>query len=304
MSTNNILITTASWEKRFLEGFRRLIDNFTPENVMMYYYREYVERTLDNRVQVKTLCDEKDVRLKEYELAFESPVDSWKTLYGTIMESPMTGKEVAVDIATMPRETIWTVFHLLTEREAPIVYIYHKPNRYNTEWLSRDPDKPRLVYKLGGLAKLGAPTRLLILTGYDLDRVKQLIAFFEPEVTILGVQTGEQFDNISLNIEKHYGEFETKPEVEIFDVDAYSEDHGFDVIEEQIKGHLDSSNVLMSSLGPKLSAVALYRLHRRYPTTGLVYTPSREFNPEYSYGIGETVVGRLPVESPPQIDVS
>jgi hypothetical protein len=272
-----------------------MVEGSIPEDVVMFYYREYAERTLANRNQVKALCEEKSILLKQHKLTFSNPVESWKMLYETITELPVIGKEVVVDITTMPRETIWTVFDLLVDREAPIEYVYHKPAEYNKEWLSRDPGKPRLVYKLGGLAKLGVPTRLVVLSGYDLDRVKQLIAFFEPEVTLLGVQIGSQFDNIALNIKKHYKEFETRPEVKIFDVDAYSEDHGYEVIQKQIDDQVGSSNVLMSSLGPKLSAVALYRLHRTYPETGLVYAPSMEFNPEYSDGIGETLVRKLAV---------
>jgi len=49
----------------------------------------------------------------------------------------------------------------------------------------------------------------------------------------------------------------------------------------------------MASLGPKLSAVALYRLHKKYPQTGLVYAPAKEFNPQYSYGITESIIGEL-----------
>jgi len=46
-------------------------------------------------------------------------------------------------------------------------------------WLSRDPGKPRFVFKMSGLTKLGQPTALVILTGFDVQRTEQLIRFFE-----------------------------------------------------------------------------------------------------------------------------
>ena len=56
----------------------------------------------------------------------------------------------------------------------------------------------------------------------------------------------------------------------------------------------------MSSLGPKPSAIALYRLKKKYPQTSLAYTPSNEFNRDYSYGIGEKCTGQLEQGSPGQ----
>ena len=51
--------------------------------------------------------------------------------------------------------------------------------------------------------------------------------------------------------------------------------------------------MIMSSLGPKPSAVALYKVCRKIPQVALVYAPSKEFNKEYSYGIGRKIVGKL-----------
>ena len=53
----------------------------------------------------------------------------------------------------------------------------------------------------------------------------------------------------------------------------------------------------MTSLGPKLSAIALYLLHRKYAGTSLVYAPSNEFNKDYSNGLGEAVTGMLDFRS-------
>ncbi len=57
---------------------------------------------------------------------------------------------------------------------------------------------------------------------------------------------------------------------------------------------LDSAyNVIMSSLGPKLTAITLYKLHRENEARGLVYAPSNEFSLEYSSGIGPCFEGTL-----------
>ncbi len=87
--------------------------------------------------------------------------------------------------------------------------------------------------------------------------------------------------------------FKDNKAVQQFWLDAYSADHGIAAISSVIESHAPTHNVLMASMGPKLSAVALYQLHRRNDALGLVYLPSRDFNPDYSHGIGESIWGTL-----------
>ncbi len=297
MIDNNILITVASWEERFQLGYERLIEESTPEKTVVYYLKEYAHRTEENRLRVKELSESKGIELVEHELTFDDPAQSWTVLFDTLKALEIDGKQITVDITTMPRETIWTVLDLLEgARDSILNFAYHKPGHYSEEWLSRDPARPRMVYKLSGIARLGAPTRLLILAGFDLDRIRQMIEFFEPELSLLGIQAGDQFDNRRF-IEKHKEEFGHRPGTSIFEIDAYSEDQGFQIIEEHIRPHLQDSNMVMSSLGPKPSAIALFRIHKLHSGTGLVYAPSREFNPDYSSGIGETLVGKVSIDS-------
>ena len=57
---------------------------------------------------------------------------------------------------------------------------------------------------------------------------------------------------------------------------------------------------VMSSLGPKLTSVALYQIHRQYPQIALVYAPSGEYNPNYSKGIGDTITGVAMTDKAPE----
>ncbi len=52
-----------------------------------------------------------------------------------------------------------------------------------------------IVIVMTGQTKLGLPTALLIITGFDLQRTGQLVQYFEPKKTILAIQTGEQYQN-------------------------------------------------------------------------------------------------------------
>lgn len=289
----NMMITVASWETRFIKGFQNTIERLHPVTVFQYYYEEYAELSARNRNKVKSICKKNDIILRTFELSFRDHSRSWHQLYKSISEDQLTDEEIVVDLTTMPRETIWTILDLLEFHGAIINWVYYQPQSYNQQWLSREPGKPRLVYKLAGEVRLGIPTKLLVLTGYDVGRIKQLIRFFEPQLTMLGMQVGDQLNNQSLNFAKTRKSFDSEPDIDFFDVDAYSEDQGLSAIQAIIKPHFTDSNVVMSSLGPKLSAIALYRLHKKYPQTSLAYAPSNEFNPNYSRGLGEMFTGSL-----------
>jgi hypothetical protein len=120
-----------------------------------------------------------------------------------------------------------------------------------------------------------------------------LINFFDPTITLLGIQKGKQLNNLERNFKKSATRYEKEPGIKLFYVNAYCSDHGFAEIEKNIKSYLEDTNLVMSSLGPKLSAIALYKLKRKYPDTALTYAPSREVNPEYSHGIGKTFSSSL-----------
>jgi hypothetical protein len=244
--------------------------------------------------QAKDLCARSEIPTQFHELSIENPSQSWHEMIGTLNELIGSSSECLIDITTMPREAIWMCLNCLDKAGVQVNYFYSQPASYDPNWLSRDPGKPRIVYKLGGVAQFGLPTKLLVLTGFDLDRVKQLIEFFEPSTVLLGLQSGNQFENLSQNVKKYNDCFGTQTNFELFPIDAYSKDHGYEAVRRQILERLSDSNVVMSSLGPKLSSIPLYRLNREFEFTALSYTPSNEYNPEYSKGIGEMYFGRLP----------
>jgi hypothetical protein len=287
------LFTVASWEERFFLGCERLINSQPFSHFFVFYFSEYAEKTAKNRMDVQKLCNKKNVAYKEILLSFDDSVLSWKSIYDLINSMETRNTNVILDISTMPRETVWSTLDILDKCRAQTFYVYHSPCEYNKDWLSRDPGKPRLVYKLGGIARLGCDTKLVILTGYDVDRVSQLINFFEPSLVLLGVQTGEQFDNITMNVEKHKAEFGNKSEIELFDINSYSDDLGFSDIKKIVTPHTYNSNIIMSSLGPKMSSISLYKFHVHNEETALAYAPSNEFNPLYSHGIGKTISGKV-----------
>ena len=293
MTEGKWLITVASWEQRFLLGTERLLEEHQLSGVLMLYYEEYENWTKANKEQAIKLFKGSGIHCEPTSISFNNPVRTWQTLHDRILQREVKSQAL-VDCTTMPRDTIWTSFELLRRRRIVTHYTYHRPESYSPNWLSREPSRPRLVYKLSGIANLGHPICLVITTGFDPERTRQLMWYYEPRSILLGFQKGEQFGNRSRNLERHkdvlreeYKEFDIKE----FDVDAYSRDYGETRLIFQIDEWRDDHNIIMTSLGPKLGAVALFRLHLKRPETALAYAPSGEFNREYSRGIAASYSG-------------
>lgn len=288
----DILISVASWEDRFRLGCERLVEAKRYSRALVYFSDEYADWTKDSRAAVQQLCGSRGIAYSEALLYASDTSRTWReTLESSVGQLP-EGSSAIVDLSTMPREIIWQTFWFLQYRKCKVSYVYHRPGKYG-EWLSRDPDKPRLVYKMSGISRIGARTALLVLAGYDVDRVRHLVDTFEPEITLLGLQIDSIAPENKERMKAQSEAFSDNKAVRQFWLDAYSSDHGFEAVLSEVARVSKTHNVIMASMGPKLSAVSLYQLHRQDDTLGLVYLPSREFNREYSSGIGESIYGSL-----------
>lgn len=293
MPQSRTVITVASWEDRFLEGLKKTLAEASIERILMLFLDDYANWTEEPRRIVREHASKAGIELREKMLLVADPAENWRRLHREILSIEASQNQYLVDLTTMPREIIWTTLWLLELKKASIAYSYHRPQSYNKEWLSRNAQHPRLVYKLSGLSKLGAKTALVAIAGYDPERVHQLRTFFEPSHTLLGLQLVDGDSANGERMNEHRERFEREKDVEIFELDAYGSDNGEASILKQMKGFVDSHNVVMSSLGPKLSALSLYRIQRAHPAVALAYAPSREFNRGYSSGLAQSFKGEL-----------
>lgn len=289
--SNELLITVASWEERFWLGTRRLVEANPPGRILSFYYNAYASWSSVSRGRLRRLCNVTGSEYMERELVNDNVAESWKALNATLEAARNRQGSITVDISTMPRETMWSILDIIGRHVNRVKYVYNMPVRYNSKWLTKDPERPRLVYRLGGEAKLGLPTAVVLVTGFDVDRVEQFISYFEPQRTILALQTGNLFGNQKRNRARHLTTFSNVPGVSTLSLDAYSVGHGYRELREAVAELTDTYNVILGSLGPKLSALSLFRIKREWPQTALAYAPSKEYNMRYSFGLGDAIEG-------------
>jgi hypothetical protein len=289
MNNKITVITNASWEDRFELGIKKIIDQKKPTEIISFYLESFSELTKNSRASIKKYCESHQIEY--FEISLENSSIYWKKIQAFFSSRSYDPKRIYLDITTMPREIIWILLAFLTDIFSNIYYIYNEPQGYDEDWLCRNHSKPRLVFKLSGIYDLRKPTALITISGFDFERTKHIIRFFEPHRVRIGLQAGKQFLNMQRNYNLHKDKFSKHSDKELFDLNAYDKDHGFDEIEKQIIDLKDTSNIIISSLGPKLTAISIFKLHKKYPQIALAYIPSKEYNVNYSYGIKECHLG-------------
>jgi hypothetical protein len=279
---NNILIIFPSWEERSVLGFQRDIEKYPNLNKIFLFVFEnsaHPTETGKSVSDIKQICTVQSIDMEEIIIP-NFAVDQWRKL-NDFVQNIDGNSNIHIDITTMPRCIIWTLLFFFRQQSEQIAIIYHKAQQYDKVWISKDPDVPQLLFKHSGIIEFGKPTTLLILTGYDENRVIQLINFYEPYNTEIGkCNPRTDFD---------YGI--TKEN--IFDVPQYDDTWGYDIIESKIKQLLETSNLIIASLGPKTGAISVYQCFMKYPQIALAYVPAKEFNIAYCSGIGETLTKEI-----------
>lgn len=296
------LITLLSWEDRYFLGLRSNIIEYNPSAVILFIYNNpsTMEWKRENLEKTRDLVGD---RLKIIYLNAIEPDKNW-FIFKEFFAQVELYSSVLVDISTMTRETIWLSLYYCKLRNCDTRYIYFKPapGGYSPEWISRDPGKPRLLYKMSGIAKLGAPTLLLITGGFDIQRLDSLVYNFEPKYTMLFFQDDKDFRNEE-NLRQCKDLFRNKYSIEsLFQYNPYDVESSYEIILEKLnekenggfESYLDSCNIIFSSLGAKTSAITLFNIWLKYPHVALSYIPSKEYNKDYSKGIGESIWGKIP----------
>jgi hypothetical protein len=287
------VVSVAGWEERCRYGTQFLLAETRAKRLVMFFYKDLSDWTRANRRSISRLCDKLGVEVIPIELSFDDPLGAWRTLSVSIPAAVKNDRVITLDVTAMPRDTIWIMCHLVHHSGVKIQFAYHRPEQYAHTWLSRDPGKPRFVYKLAGICDFGKPTALAIITGFDVERTRQLVNFYEPEILFLGVQVGSQHENDTKNRDRHIKALRHINFKQLFDIDCYSIDDSTASLETALGPLVDKANLILTSTGPKLSALAIYQFKEAHPKIALAYAPSNEYNRKYSKDYLGTITGLL-----------
>ncbi len=279
------LLTFGSWEPRFLLGAKHLCAGGSITRVIVPFADEYADRTQSNRSELRKFTEDNGGVYHDFPITLATSIDCWRALSQEIPKFLESEGEVFLDISTGPREAIWYALHILSALGCAITWRYHRPASY-ADWLSRNSKSPRVLLKRSGIALPGRKTCIIAFAGFDTERLAQLIEKYEPGYCLVGRQTGKQLENESRNT-GFDAAFVHQRQIIIFDFDFYdASDNALNELLLKIPEEVwKDYNVIGASLGPKPSAITMFKLSQVHPEMGLVYVPSGDYNPDYSSGI-------------------
>lgn len=286
---NNVIFICPSWEERSYLGFLKDCDDTAPNKVVVIKkVRPINEQEIVNSINsIIDACSNRHIDYEIIEWKEASP-DNWGKLQTRLNGLLTTDNRIHLDITTMPRDILWTLLFFFSQYSNHVDVRYYQPCSYNETWLSREPANPRFLLKHSGIVELGKPTCLVVITGFDTERTKQIVTKFEPQRIILCIQEGEQFGNSNRNKDTIHEEscnLLGNTNVTITKINAYSDDFGFETINSLLDS-LSNYNVILASFGPKPSAIGAYKAYQHHPNIALCYVPCKEFNKDYCKGLG------------------
>jgi hypothetical protein len=277
-----LLLAPAGWEQRFDEGVSLDIAEFSPSKIWIPYSNEYSERTASYRNKINQTAKKLGIEYVETPHSYHDAIALYQSLLVEFDTQVQTASSVRFHATTTPRDMIWYLLHFLSEKKVPTEFSYFRPLQYGS-YLSRDAKSPNFVLKRSGIAFPDQPMCILALSGYDEERLSQLKQRYEPKAMLIGHQTGEQLENKKRNV---FGTNEPTDGVKYFDFDCFdTSDNSVETLCAQIDSLGESYNVIAASLGPKPSALTLFKLTQLRPEIGLVYIPAGDYSAEYSTGI-------------------
>lgn len=295
MKKDFTLFTVLGWEERFLLGTYNILDNYKVDNVNLICFTDYLHMNnmKENLKTIKELLIEKSIELNIIELEYGDSIGNWKKLDAFFNSAKF--QKVIINITTFPRETIWTFLFFLRMSVSSITYIYYKPESYdNSEGgLTKNHKSPRLLFKHSGVFDIDKKLAVFIITGFDHIRTDLLIEHYEPTKVVYLSQKGEQFENMKRNCGICPKTAYENITIENVEIDSYDIDESCKTLNKLIESHSDY-NIIITSQGPKTSAISTYLSYLKNSKIALAYVPAREFSGEYSFGFdNKSVVGEV-----------
>lgn len=276
------VVTVASWEPRWRASVNAALLDNPGAGLHILFSSGYADWTAPDRAEVVADALAQGVRATEVEVDLENAGGSWRSTVAFTSELREAGvTRVVIEGTTMPREITWFLLYATGELGFETDYAYVPAGSYG-DWLSKESLEPRLVIKRSGILFPDRPTCVVAMSGFDLGRLNQLVAFFEPARVEIAKQVGERYNNTGRNA-PHLSEYARH--ATIFDFDGYDlSGVSHEILKARIEPLLPEYNVLLASLGPKLGALTAFEISSELPEVALVYIPSSSYNREYSKG--------------------
>lgn len=297
--SDDIFIIAASFEERGTAVVSYLKDDYKCKNAIIYYNEDNCNYR-KNLTLIKEHLNQKSENELVVKEGSHRNIQKKNKIMTEIAEycKEHVGKDIAniaVDITSFSRMDLIILLDYLVSyiENVKIKLIYVSPEGHG-EWLSNGYSEITNIPGFCGEFDVLKPTALIILSGFEKERPKNLIEAYEPQEVFLGVSNPAVQEAFGERNANSQAELSHCPNVQQFKFSARDIKECCDNIERIIKERNIDYNIVLAPLCTKLTAVACFLLAKKYPEIQLVYCYPQEYNYEtYSNGMSKLFVEYL-----------
>ena len=292
--SDDILILSASFEERGLTLAKKLDDKYRCENCIIYY-NEDNQNYYDNLVFLESTMRDKTVNRINIYKGSHRDAKIKNTAMNEIADfcrkhKGVDSTNVAIDITGFTKIDLIVLLDFLVAYidNMKIKLIYVSPKEHG-DWLSKGFSGICNIPGFCGNYDILKKTALIILSGFEKDRPKNLIEEYEPQEVYLGLSNPavqDKFGQINRDLQE---ELLSCSNVKTFDFSAKEMSECYEVVRALVEKLKDEFNIVIAPLCTKLSAVACFKVAKEYPNIQLIYCYPQEYNYD-SYSLGSRKV--------------
>ena len=298
---DELIVLCASYEERALTTVQCLSESYRARKAVVYVNEEFLvgaggaparQKAYQLVEHVARHCERVDVA----EGSLYDPHKQLNALRSNLSLDETHGHQcpVTIDTTTFNREALIVCCALLKAnfRRVTIRTVYVSPISHGS-WLSRGFRTVRNVIGFSGIYDSTRPTTLVVLTGFEPERVSKVIEEHEPDRVLLGIGDPPTSRNF---LSRNLTEQElilARQDVEEFRFPTTNVKECLERLK-KVTAPIADSNVIIAPMSTKMSTLAVWQLAEMYPEIQITYCVPGEYNVfGYSTGSHSVFVDRV-----------
>lgn len=281
------LLVCASFEERCLSTYDWLKPNRISKTGV-FYFTQFLNSTAEHIEKLKTKFNA-DI----YPLDYTAPITSADAMMKFLeeIEHASNKPNIVIDISTFTRESLLIVlkYLLLNEPKFSDIYLFY---RFATvsEYLSDGVAAIRSVLGYIGDVSVEKPTHLVLLSGFEYERAKEIIDTLEPDFISIGYggkdkSITQELHSLNVDFTNKLIAYYSDENVAIFEHSLRDPGEVKEVILSLVK-EKPEYNTVIAPLNNKISTVGAALAAAQNDAIQLIYAQMEEYN-ETGYSRGE-----------------